>query len=44
MNGVVALGFVYGDIGTSPLCAVRKCFYGEHALAIQEANVLGSCR
>ncbi len=26
-----ALGVVYGDIGTSPLYALRECFHGEHA-------------
>jgi hypothetical protein len=23
---------VYGDIGTSPLYALRECFYGPHAI------------
>ncbi len=36
-----ALGVVYGDIGTSPLYALRECFLGEHDLAINPANVLG---
>src|ERR1044072_37270 len=36
-----ALGVVYGDIGTSPLYALRKCFYGEHAIAPTHENVLG---
>ncbi len=36
-----ALGVVYGDIGTSPLYALRECFLGEHDLAIDAANVLG---
>ena len=36
-----ALGVVYGDIGTSPLYAVRECFIGEHGLPITPANVLG---
>ncbi len=35
-----ALGIVYGDVGTSPLYAVRECFYGEHAVATSAANVL----
>ncbi|MGE0384686.1 MAG: potassium transporter Kup [Gammaproteobacteria bacterium] len=34
-----ALGIVYGDIGTSPLYALRECFSG--VLAPVEANVLG---
>ena len=27
---LAALGVVYGDIGTSPLYALRECFYGPH--------------
>ncbi|MFO1436238.1 MAG: potassium transporter Kup [Gammaproteobacteria bacterium] len=37
-----ALGVVYGDIGTSPLYALRECFLSSHhPLPISEANVLG---
>lgn len=36
-----ALGVVFGDIGTSPLYAIRECFSGQHAVPISEANVLG---
>ena len=36
-----ALGVVYGDIGTSPLYALRECFVGQHALAVTPMNVLG---
>lgn len=36
-----ALGVVYGDIGTSPLYALRECFHGAHAIPITRANVLG---
>lgn len=36
-----ALGVVYGDIGTSPLYALRECFYGEHGIAATHANILG---
>src|SRR5882672_8928209 len=36
-----ALGVVYGDIGTSPLYALRECFFGEHAIAATHENVLG---
>ena len=36
-----ALGVVYGDIGTSPLYAIRECFFGEYAVVPSEANVLG---
>jgi KUP system potassium uptake protein len=38
---VAALGIVYGDIGTSPLYALRECFYGAHAIAPSGENVLG---
>jgi KUP system potassium uptake protein len=36
-----ALGVVYGDIGTSPLYALRECFHGAHALEPTRATVLG---
>ena len=36
-----ALGVVYGDIGTSPLYAVRECFDAVHGVAPTPANVLG---
>jgi KUP system potassium uptake protein len=36
-----ALGIVYGDIGTSPLYALRECFHGAHAIAPTPENVLG---
>jgi KUP system potassium uptake protein len=36
-----ALGVVYGDIGTSPLYALRECFHGPHAIEPTHANVLG---
>ena len=36
-----ALGIVYGDIGTSPLYALRECFHGPHAIAPTESNVFG---
>ncbi|MBI2949573.1 MAG: potassium transporter Kup [Verrucomicrobia bacterium] len=38
---VGALGVVYGDIGTSPLYAIRECFHGSHAVPPTETNVLG---
>ena len=38
---LTALGVVYGDIGTSPLYAVRECFRGAGGLAVSAANVLG---
>ncbi|AXY58111.1 potassium transporter Kup [Acinetobacter chinensis] len=37
---LAALGVVFGDIGTSPLYALRQCFLTAH-LAITEASVLG---
>jgi len=39
--GLTALGIVYGDIGTSPLYAIRECFYGEYGIDPSRANVLG---
>src|ERR1051325_9577038 len=36
-----ALGVVYGDIGTSPLYALKECFLPEHQLPPTPANVLG---
>lgn len=36
-----ALGVVFGDIGTSPLYALRECFAGAHNLAVSSENVLG---
>lgn len=38
---VGALGVVYGDIGTSPLYALKECFHGAHAVSPTSANVLG---
>ncbi len=38
---LAALGIVYGDIGTSPLYAIRESFYGTHGIAVTPANVLG---
>ncbi len=32
---------VYGDIGTSPLYAMRECFFGTHSVPATQANVLG---
>jgi KUP system potassium uptake protein len=36
-----AVGVVYGDIGTSPLYALKETFAGHHPLPVIEANVLG---
>ena len=38
---LATLGIVYGDIGTSPLYALRECFYGTHAIPPTQPNVLG---
>jgi KUP system potassium uptake protein len=38
---LTALGIVYGDIGTSPLYAMRECFHGPHAIAPTPDNVFG---
>jgi KUP system potassium uptake protein len=40
---LAALGVVYGDIGTSPLYAMRVCFEGEHGATPTPDNVLGVC-
>jgi KUP system potassium uptake protein len=36
-----ALGVVYGDIGTSPLYALKECFTGPHGVPVTKDNVLG---
>jgi hypothetical protein len=36
-----ALGVFYGDIGTSPLCPVRECFNGPHAIVLNDTSILG---
>ncbi len=36
-----ALGVVFGDIGTSPLYAIREAFFGLHPVAPTRENVLG---
>jgi KUP system potassium uptake protein len=38
---LTALGVVYGDIGTSPLYAIRECFFGSHAVSPTHDNILG---
>jgi KUP system potassium uptake protein len=38
---LTALGIVYGDIGTSPLYAVRESFLPSHGLAVTPQNILG---
>jgi len=36
-----ALGVVYGDIGTSPLYALRESFHGAHSVQPTPANIYG---
>jgi KUP system potassium uptake protein len=38
---LAALGVVYGDIGTSPIYALRESLHGAHGVAATAANVLG---
>ena len=38
---VAVLGVVYGDIGTSPIYALRECFAGKNPIAVTPDNVLG---
>lgn len=37
---IATLGVVYGDIGTSPLYAIKQCFVGSN-IAVNETNILG---
>src|SRR6476620_8290930 len=38
---LTALGVVYGDIGTSPLYALRECFKAEYGIHPTPANIIG---
>jgi KUP system potassium uptake protein len=38
---LTALGVVYGDIGTSPLYALKECFTGAHGVDPTPENVIG---
>ncbi len=38
---VGAIGVVFGDIGTSPLYALKETFAGHHAMAVEPASILG---
>jgi len=38
---LLALGIVYGDIGTSPLYAVKETFNPEHGIPLTTDNILG---
>src|SRR5262245_26144635 len=42
-TGITALGVVFGDIGTSPLYAMRECFHPNHGLTVSWASTLGVC-
>ena len=36
-----AVGIVYGDIGTSPLYAIKECFSPTHGLPVTHDNIMG---
>ncbi len=36
-----SIGIVFGDIGTSPLYAIKACFHGKHAITPSMMNILG---
>jgi KUP system potassium uptake protein len=38
---LAALGVVYGDIGTSPLYALRECFHASHGLSVTLSTIIG---
>ena len=38
---LAALGVVFGDIGTSPLYALKESFHATRGLPINELNILG---
>lgn len=38
---ISALGVVYGDIGTSPLYALKESFHSHYGLALNQANIFG---
>src|SRR3982751_6410824 len=38
---LTALGVVYGDIGTSPLYALRECFKAEYGIVPTHENIVG---
>ncbi len=37
-----AIGVVFGDIGTSPLYAIRESFHGENGFDVNPVNILGA--
>jgi KUP system potassium uptake protein len=38
---LAALGIVFGDIGTSPLYAIKECFHGDYGIPVVQENILG---
>src|ERR1700712_2441234 len=38
---LAAIGVVFGDIGTSPLYALKEAFSKSHGIALNEASILG---
>lgn len=38
---LAAIGVVYGDIGTSPIYAIRESFHASHGVDVTRANTLG---
>src|SRR5678816_153240 len=38
---LLALGVVYGDIGTSPLYAAKETFNPEHGIPLTQENIIG---
>jgi KUP system potassium uptake protein len=38
---IAAIGVVFGDIGTSPLYALKESFHPQHGIPLNEATVLG---
>lgn len=39
---LAALGIVFGDIGTSPLYAIKECFHGDFGVDPTQLNILGA--
>ena len=39
----LALGVVFGDIGTSPLYALRETFNPHYGIPLTEMSILGGC-
>jgi KUP system potassium uptake protein len=39
---LAALGVVFGDIATSPIYALRECFYGDYGIPVTHDNILGA--